>query len=361
MIVTSIFPGRYIQGPGVVKDLNNHTAKYGKKPLVICSPKMYNVFNKLFPVRNIEEFNFDVVEFSRECSYPEIEKLTELAINNSNDCIIGFGGGKTLDTARIVADRIKCPIIIVPSIASTDAPTASVSVVYSDEGKVVDILVFDTNPELVLIDTEIISKAPVRFLVSGMGDGLATWIEAESCMRYNSKNITGYKGTLTAFAIAKLCYDTILEYGYTAKLANEAQVVTPEFEAVVEANTLMSGIGFESGGLGAAHAIHNGLVMIPETKPYYHGEKVAFGTLASLFLTNRPISTIEKLYAFCEKVGLPTTLEDIGIIEPTDETISIIAERTCQAGESIYNEAPNVKPEEVAAAIKLADLYGRNW
>lgn len=359
-MISSIFPSRYLQGPGIFKSIFDYTKDYGKKGLAICSPYVFNEYAAPLFKDDAEACNLDFISFNKECSYEEIDRLTDFAKSNGNDFIVGFGGGKTLDTSRVVAIRLNIPQIIVPSIASTDAPTASVSVVYNSEGEVRDILVFKKNPDLVLLDTEIIAKAPTRYLVSGMGDGLATWLEAEACIKTGGTNITGFRGTLTAFAVAKLCFDTILEYGYPAKLSNQAGVVTPALEHVVEANTLMSGIGFESGGLGAAHAIHNGFVMLPETKKFFHGEKVALGMLASLFLSDRDSCLIEKLFSFCEKVGLPTTFEDIGIVEPTDEKLKIIAERACAKGESIYNEAPSVVPAQVFSALKLCDLYGKN-
>ncbi len=65
-----------------------------------------------------------------------------------------------------------------------------------------------------------------------------------------------------ALALAELCYNTLLEEGEKAMLAAEQHVVTLALERVIEANTYLSGVGFESGGLAAAHAVHNGLTAI---------------------------------------------------------------------------------------------------
>jgi glycerol dehydrogenase len=92
----------------------------------------------------------------------------------------------------------------------------------------------------------------------------------------------------------------------------EAHAVTPALEHVVEANTLLSGLGFVSGGLAAAHAIHNGFTVLEKVHDQQHGEKVAFGTLVSLYLTDKPGEVIDEVYAFCESMGLPTTFEGIG-------------------------------------------------
>ena len=135
-------------------------------------------------------------------------------------------------------------------------------------------------------------------------------------MKKYAPNMTGSVGSMTAYALAKLCYDTIVTYGLAAKTSCEAHVVTPAFEHIVEASTLLSGLGFESGGLAAADAIHNGLTVLEETHRCYHGEKVAIGVLASLFLTDKPPDISVMCIRSGESVGLPTTLEDIGLGAP---------------------------------------------
>ncbi|SPZ01595.1 glycerol dehydrogenase [Proteus mirabilis] len=91
------------------------------------------------------------------------------------------------------------------------------------------------------------------------------------------------------------------------------------FENIIEANTFLSGIGFESAGLAAAHAIHNGFTALEECHAMYHGEKVAFGTLVQLVLENSPLEEIEEVLDFCVQVGLPVTLEELGVHATGDE------------------------------------------
>jgi glycerol dehydrogenase len=105
--------------------------------------------------------------------------------------------------------------------------------------------------------------------------------------------------------------------------------VTPALERIIEANTLLSGLGFESSGLAAAHSIHNGLTALAPTHAYYHGEKVAIGTLAGLHLADASPQDIETAYRFCEDVGLPTTLADIGLAGVSREDLLLAAQRAC--------------------------------
>ena len=226
---------------------------------------------------------------------------------------------------------------------------------------VAEVRILPHNPVLVLVDTQVIVQAPPRLLISGMGDALATWFEARACAASHAKNLRGGRSTRSALALAELCYCTLLQDGAAAIEAARARRITPAFERLVEANTLLSGLGFESSGLAAAHAIHNGLTVAPETRAFYHGEKVAFGTLVQLVMEASPLPEIEEVLGFCLQVGLPVTLAQIGLQELTGETLEEIAGRATQTGESIHNEPFEVSSAQVARAILRADELGRSW
>jgi glycerol dehydrogenase len=359
MINGMIFPGRYVQGTNLLKRLGVEAKRFGKNALVIASP---SVLEGVFPTsqKAIEkDITLHVEKFGGECCDKEINRLKEIVEQNHLDLIIGIGGGKTIDTAKTVAFYAKNPVIVVPTIASTDAPCSALAVIYTENGEFDRYIFFPKNPEMVLVDTSIIANAPVRFLVSGMGDALSTWFEAESNQKKYAANMAGYVGTMTAYALAKLCYDTLLNYGIEAKTAVEVKVVTPALDKVIEANILLSGIGFESGGLAAAHAIHNGLTALEETHHMYHGEKVTIGVLASLFLTDKPRSVINEVYTFCLSVGLPVTLEDIGIKNISEEKLRLVAEKSMAKGETIHNELVPITQENIIAALIAADAEGK--
>lgn len=359
MITTSIFPGRYVQGYNALKYLGEESARFGSKALLLADPLVYEkILPELLPVFN-GKVSLQVEKFGGECSDEEIERLQVIGKTFGAEVVIGIGGGKTLDTAKAVAYFLKLPVIVAPTIASTDAPCSALSVIYTPEGQFKRYLFLPANPNVVLVDTRIIVGAPARFLVSGMGDALATWFEAESCRIKRAPNMTGRLGSMTAYALARLCYETLLDYGVQALTANRAGVVTDAFEKVVEANTLLSGLGFESGGLAAAHAIHNGLTVLEPTHHYFHGEKVAIGTLASLFLTAKSPDLIDEVFTFCETVGLPTTLAGIGLAEVSDEDLMRASEQACAPGETIFNELGEVTPQAVFMALKAADAEGQ--
>jgi glycerol dehydrogenase len=230
--------------------------------------------------------------------------------------------------------------------------------VYTEDGVFDSVFYQKLNPAAVLVDVGVIAAAPTRFLVAGMGDALATWFEARSCDRTQSVNECGGYGTTVGLGIAKLCYETLLAYGPAARIASERHVVTPALEHIVEANILLSGIGFESAGLAAAHAIHNGLTALPEVHAYYHGEKVAFGVLAGLQLNDASAEESETVFSFCEEVGLPTTLAGIGVKDASPENLMKAAEMACVPGASIHHEAGVITPDKVLDAMLAADAIG---
>lgn len=352
-------PSKYVQGAGEMKKLGEYAQKYGKKALVLITESGYKRIEDVLKV-GFEGYDIELVYeyFNRECSKTEINRLVAVMNEKGCDVVIGIGGGKILDTAKAVAYYKEVPVLICPTIASTDAPCSALSVIYTDEGVFEEYLFLPANPNMVLMDTEIIAKSPVRLTVSGMGDALATYFEARACQRSDAASCAGGKITGAAMALAKLCFDTLMEEGVKAKLALEAGACTEAVEKVIEANTLLSGIGFESGGLAGAHAIHNGLTVLEECHHMYHGEKVAFGTITQLVLENIPSEELQQVIDFCIECGLPVTLEQLGAGKITEEQLMKVAEAACAETDTLHNMPFEVTPKKVADAIKAADAYG---
>lgn len=354
-----ISPAKYQQSRDAISDLGTAVKSFGQKALLVASSDdMKRMGSELAAAQAKDPFNFIDTSFGGECTHNEIARLRNVIATEKCDVIIGLGGGKALDTAKAVSHFENLPVIVIPTIASTDAPCSSLAVIYTEEGAFEEYMFFKKNPDLVLVDSTVIAKAPVRFLVAGMGDALSTYFEARSCATSFANNIPGGNSTKAAAAIAKLCYETLLEDSVKAKAACEANVVTQALENVIEANILLSGIGFESSGLAAAHAVHNGLTALEETHHYYHGEKVAFGVLVHLILENAQSEEVNRVMAYCKSVGLPTTLADLGILDKTPEKIMAVAELACADGETIHNMPFKVTPQDVYAAILTADQLG---
>ena len=357
-------PGRYVQGPGATWELGTELKRLGLSGPVLfiaggtARRTLAPIWQDTLPPVGVTP----VVEaFAGECSEQEINRLVARAATQSFSAVVGAGGGKASDTARAVADELDLPVVITPTLASTDSPCSALSVIYTNGGAVEGFRFYNRHPLLLLVDTEVVARAPKRQLVAGFGDALATWFEARSCRQSHGCNVVGGYPTTTATALAKLCCDILLADGPAACSAVDAHATTPALERIVEANNLLSGLGFESGGLALAHAVHNGISEIPASHAMLHGEKVAFGLHTQLVMEGQPQSEIQEIFSYCRSVGLPTTLQQIGINPDDDEAIQRIAERTVIPGESSHNEPFEVTAAAVADAIRAADQQGRAY
>lgn len=355
-------PERYIQGRGILKELCKHIEKIGRAPFILVSASgKKRVEAPIGESAKAQNATLTYEVFGGECSRAEIARLMKAYQASGSDVVIGIGGGKIHDTAKAVAYYAKAPVVIVPTIAATDAPCSALSVIYTEDGVFEDYLFLPNNPNIVLVDVDVISKAPARLLVSGMGDALATYFEARACRAADGPNFLGGKGTVTSMAIARLCYDTLLADGKKALISLKAGACSRALETIVEANTYLSGIGFESCGIAAAHAIQNGFTAIEATHDRYHGEKVAFGTLSQLMLENADIQELEQVVNFCLDVGLPTTLSDLGIVEIDKAQLEKVAELACAPNDTMGNMPFAVTPQMVFDAMLSADAIGHYY
>ncbi len=367
-----ISPTKYVQGEDELLNLGYFVTTFGKKALLIAhADDVSRVKDKLD--KTAETFNISFVEsnFHGEASRVEVARLQKVAEENECDCVIGLGGGKAIDTAKCVAEGHN--LIIVPTIVATDAPTSHSAVLYTEDGQFDDYAYFVQSPSVVLIDTVVIANAPTRFLVSGMGDALSTYFEARATHNSYSNVNAGLpcgaregvcppaKGTNTALALAKLCYETILEDGLKAKEASDNNVVTPALENIIEANILLSGLGFESAGLAAIHAIHDGLTVLHYAHGATHGEKVAFSTICQLVLENAPKAELYEVLDFALSIGLPVCLADLGVKEISDAELTEVAEKSCIPEESIHSMPFPITVDQVKAAIIVADKIGTEY
>src|SRR6266571_5064036 len=324
-------PSRYTQGKNATASLGHEMTRLGLEgpALIVAGRSAISLLSETWRCSLSEAgISYSLHRFGGECSLSEIERVKAAAGESRARVIVGAGGGKVLDTARAAAADLNLPVVNCPTVASSDAPCSALSVVYTDEGVFQEYRIYRKNPDLVLVDTHVIAQSPPRLLVAGMGDALATWFEAKTCVEGSIRNMRGGASTQSALALAELCYQTLLNDGAEALRAIETRVVTPALEHLVEANTLLSGLGFESSGLAAAHAIHNGLTTAPPTHEFFHGEKVAYGVLVQLILEGKPRSLLMQVLEFASEVGLPLTLADIGLGELDRDMLHRIAERS---------------------------------
>lgn len=356
-------PLKYIQGPGVLADIGTYAAVLSGRALILMDGFVADTYGEGL-IRSLEAAGVAAtpLRFGGESTDAEVARCTEAARAAGAGVVIGVGGGKTLDTGKLTARNAGARIMTVPTIASTDSPTSAIGVIYTEEGVYVRVEQSPRNPDVVLVDSEVILKAPVRFLAAGMGDALSTWYEARSNFESRSRNYIaqGYAPSIAGAQIARACHETLMRDGIAAYHAAKAGCLTQAVENIIEANTLLSGLGFENCGVSAAHGIHDALTVLEPTHDFMHGEKVAFGIICLLVLENRPMEEIQEAVTFCAAIGLPVTLADLGLAKVTPEELLRVGEAAMDPASVIHSVPVTLDARKIADAIRGADAIARH-
>ena len=356
-------PMRYIQGPGELNHIPEYIKEFGTSAYFLIDGYIYDfITERLAGIFSGTDTVYHTASFGGESCQSEVDKAVEEIRRLDADLIVGLGGGKTIDTTKLIADQLNIARIIVPSAASTDAPTAGLAGLYRPDGVQIKAIKTKRNSELVLVDSEVVVNAPARLFSAGMGDAMATWLEARANYASCTPNYigTGYRPTKAAMAIARECSRILFEDGRNALAAVKQHLVTEEVENVIEANTLLSGLGFENTGCAAAHGIHAGLSEIASAHSFLHGEKVAFSTLCMMVIENTPAEEMDETIRFLMDVDLPITLAQLNI-EPTKENLDLIVDHTVNHNNLIHHEPHIINEDIVRSAILAADEIGRNY
>ncbi len=356
-------PSRYVQGDGVLADLGRYLSILrSQRAAVLISPAGRKRDGERIE-RGLRAAGIGCLflNFGGECSQIEIAQAVSAAQDTGTkiDCLIAVGGGKCIDAGKCIAYRLDVAMVSCPSLASNDAPCSAVSVIYTPAGVTESLEFFPANPALVIVDTRVVAEAPVRYLVAGMGDAMATWYEARTCFdNPQARNMLAARPTLAAAALGELCAKTLYEHGVAAVAAVRSRVVNNALNHVIEANTLLSGVGFESGGLAGAHALAQGLTVLPRLHAdYLHGEMVAMGLMTQLLLEKHEVEAARVAEFFCA-VGLPCHLGHLSLDASHSADLAAV-----MAGTTILpfltNEPFLVNNEMLLEATLAADRLGR--
>jgi len=352
-------PDRYVQGPGEIGRLHEYGSRLGNEFLVVADEQT------MASMRDLVEQAFEGTgsvliyeEFSGICTGAEIDRLVTVADLSSCDVVLGIGGGRAINAARAVAAIQRLPLVIVPTTAATGAACSSISILTDEKGAFQELRVCPVHPSMVVVDSTVVAQAPPRSLVAGMGNTVATWLEARAHRQSDAANLLGAKSTLSSYALAGLGYDTILADSLRALVAAQNGLATRAFEHVLEANIYCSGVAFENSGCAAAHSVGNALTVLPEARERSHGELAAFGSIVQLVLEDAPREEMDDIMNLFLSTGLPMTLEELGLGEASRESLQKVAKAAC-APDNFMSAMPfDVSPADVLGAMLAASVTG---
>lgn len=348
-----VAPHQVLKGDNCLTNSAEIIASFGKRPLVVGGAKTIEVIkSQLNSLAQKHQLVVHYANYLPDCSENSLVNLHQQLTSHHADFVIGVGGGKALDTAKLLAHQSQLSIITIPTSAATCAAWTALSNIYSDEGAFQYDVALNRCPDLLILDYSIILNAPKRTLVAGIGDAIAKWYEA-SVSSGNSQDTL----TIAAVQQARVLRDILLQQSGEA-LKN---VGSEKWKSVVDATVLLAGV---IGGLGgancrtvAAHAIHNALTHLPQTHHQLHGAKVAYGILVQLRLeemmqNNQLASTSRKqLVKFYQEIGLPCSLEDLGLQDVTLSQLRLCAEIACAENSDIHRLPFKVTPKDLLAAM----------
>lgn len=351
-------PLRYVQGPGVIGMLGAVVAPYGQRPILVTDPVVHDLLGvRLAGILSAAGLEPEVRLLTGEITAAATDAIAATTRGLGAGVVVGVGGGKSLDAAKAVSLRLGLPVVTVPTVASNDSPTSSAIAIYDENHLLVSVDAMPTNPYAVLVDTELVANAPVRFLRAGLGDAVAKKFEAAACLAGTGVTTLGTRPLLIGSAIADACYATIRHHGPAGLASCERGEVDPSLEALVEAVVLLSGLGFENGGLSLAHSLTRGLMRARGARHALHGEQVAWATLVQLVAVGAPPTEVADVRGFLADVLLPTSLADLGMVEATAPEVRAIA-RAAIGAPHLANLPQPVSEDDVVAAIDEVESGG---
>ena len=348
-----IAPAQIIRGKNALAQSGEAITRLGNNPLIVGGDRSVKIIQPhLQPLLISHNLKFTQANYGSDCSETSLANLRQALATQEVDLIIGIGGGKALDTAKLLAHQCCLPIITIPTSAATCAAWAALSNIYSDQGAFLYDISLARCPELLILDYGIIKTGPPRTLVAGIGDAIAKWYEASVSSGHSEQTMI-----ISAVQQARVLRDILFQKSTIALEEPGGET----WEEVVDATVLLAGL---IGGIGgaqcrtvAAHAIHNGLTHLSASHGTLHGEKVAYGILAQLRLEemlqgNQLAATArQQLLKFYNQIGLPKSLNDLGLKEITLSELSHVAEVACNPNSDIHRLPFRVVPEQLVAAM----------
>lgn len=348
----TIAPGQVLRGWGILAQASELVTHFGRKPLIIGGEQAQAAVKPF--LTNLKKSHLSLAWGTpvQDCSEATLTALESELKHHDADLIMGVGGGKALDTAKLLAYRAKLPIITIPTSGATCAAWTALSNVYNPAGAFQYDVGLSTCPNLLLLDYQLIATAPKRTLIAGIGDALAKWYEASVSSGHSQQTLI-----IAAVQQARVLRDLLFQKSREAL----DEVGGPAWQEVVEATVLMAGM---IGGLGgaqcrtvAAHAVHNGLTHLPLTKKSLHGEKVAYGILVQLRLeelipgSHLAATSRQQLLNFYRDIGLPATLSDLGLGDISLRDLEMAATQACLPTSDLHHLPFSVTPTELMAAM----------
>ena len=349
----TIAPACVLRGQNALGRSRDAIARLGKRPLIVGgSNSLAAAQPYLQPILQQQQLQSAETAYGKDCSEISLETLRAAVQTHEADFIIGVGGGKALDAAKLLAHQCQIPIATIPTSAATCAAWTALSNIYSEQGAFQYDVTLARCPDLLILDYGLIQTAPQRTLVAGIGDAIAKWYEASVSSGHSEQTMI-----ISAVQQARILRDILFQKSAIALKEPGSETWQEVTDAVVLLAGVIGGIGGAQCRTVAAHAVHNGLTHLLASHGTLHGEKVAYGILVQLrleeMLQNNQLaaSARQQLLKFYGEIGLPQTLDSLGLGDITLTELQRAAEIACNPNSDIHRLPFKVVPEQLMAAM----------
>lgn len=355
-------PGYYLLDSGILTELPNLLKEISvSKYHIITGKKAWQAVQPYLP-KEVIDHNIRLHYIDGHTTLKKVHAIQEVLTNDGANGVIGIGGGTALDITKAVAIEASVQSILIPTIAATCAAWTPLSVFYNEEGSFTHYTEFPIATTLVLVEPEIIAKAPLAYLKAGIGDTLAKFYEAEALIEsfYPEETLPVPK-QISQFS-AKICRETLLNDGEAALQAVAQNETSPSLirviETIIMTGGMVGGFGEKAGRIAGAHSLHNGLTVADTVHDFLHGELVAYGILGQLAIEEK-WTEIDYLLPFYESWQLPSSLSALNIDVNDEQFIKTIVKKAIRPTESIHLMKNEINEQSVLQALQLLEVQNK--
>lgn len=355
---TRFYPS-YTVGPDAFMEVIKICKPFGNKAVVIGGEKAIRAAkNKI--VNAVAGSRLQITGFfayGGEASVENIERLKAIPEVQEANMIFAVGGGKAIDTGKVLAQTTDRAFFTFPTIASTCASCTGLGILYHPDGSLREYSFSDAPPTHIFIDSEIIANAPDKYLWAGIGDSMAKYFESSVSSRGDELTHSQAMGV----CIGNMCSEPFLKYGTKALEDCKNNKVTDELEEIILGVIISTGFVSNLVSIdittGLAHAVYNGFTVIPQIEKHHHlhGEIVSYGILV-LLIVDKQEKEFERIFNFNKNINLPTKLSDLHC---SMNDVDTVIEKALK-GIDVRHYPYEVTPKMIKDAIVFLESYNEN-
>ncbi|EHJ01836.1 Glycerol dehydrogenase [Clostridium sp. DL-VIII] len=354
-------PRYYENRRGIIKEAGDYIRRLGKNVLIVGGNNALTaVGGKFYKSLEINEIKYEVKIFTGYPTQKCIREISAMAVANKNDVIIGVGGGKVLDLVKAVGNKINMAVVTIPTIPATCAAWSALAVIYKENGEQDIYIHLENSPQLILADKDILSKAPKRYINSGVADTIAKWYEIAPDLKGNKDDFSIRLQLKVCELALEFLKDDYVKSAIDGSLFDKAYLIDNAVDSIIMLAGLAGSINGSVPYGGLAHPFYNNSTKIHETHKLLHGEKVIFGLLVQFVLEGRDEREILGFVEWMKKLNLPITLDDLGIKSNIREKVTVIAKGMLESIGNYSGLSYVLNEKHIIDAIFKVDSLGKN-